>query len=313
MASVDERLYEPVGTGVVAFLLFQLVQLEVVDVGFEQAFVKVAVAQLLQLAQQQVFHFVQRLSGFGASGHQEGAVVAHGHGIAVGKQCLLLLRQVEVDEAGLSVVQYLRYDLQGFDVLAGCAGESPCQAYVLGLGTEHFAYDGRGDRRFLGQVELGQIGVGLHVAEVFVDGGNHLVGIEVTAEADGHVVGHVPRLEVVLDVGDGRILQVFLCTQHGLCAVGVMGEEGGEGLFVHLASVLGERHVLFFVYRLQLGVETADHAVLEAVGLNLGPVFHLIAGDVFRVAGHVVAGVGVGAVSSDGGHQLVVFVGDGIF
>ena len=60
-------------------------------------------------------------------------------------------------------------------------------------------------------------------------------------------------------------------------------------------------------------MEAADDAVLESLGLNLGPVFHFVAGDILGVAGYVEAGVGVGAVGADGCHQLVVFIGNGIF
>ena len=105
---------------------------------------------------------------------------------------------------------------------------------------------------------------------------------------------------------------MFLRAEHGLRAVGVVWEEGIEHRLVHLAAVLGERHVLLLVHRLQFGMEAADDVVLEAVGLNLGPVLHLVAGDVFGVAGHVETGVGVGPVGTDGCHQLVIFVGDGV-
>ena len=60
-------------------------------------------------------------------------------------------------------------------------------------------------------------------------------------------------------------------------------------------------------------METADDAVLEAFCLYLRPVLDLVAGDVLGVAGHVEAGVGVCPAGADGGHQLVVFIGDGIF
>ena len=107
IASVDERLYKPVGTCIVAFQLIELVELEVVDVGLQHFLVKVAVAQLLQLAQQQVFHLVQRLSCLRSSGHQESTVVAHTHGVAISAQGLLLLHQVKVNKSGLPVIQYL--------------------------------------------------------------------------------------------------------------------------------------------------------------------------------------------------------------
>ena len=104
---------------------------------------------------------------------------------------------------------------------------------------------------------------------------------------------------------------MFLAAQGGLVAVGVMGEECGKHGVVHLAVVLGEAHVLLLVDGLQLGVEQAQHQVLEAVGLNLTPGLQLIVGDVLDIHGVVVAGEGVGAGRADGGHRFVVLVGDG--
>ena len=60
-------------------------------------------------------------------------------------------------------------------------------------------------------------------------------------------------------------------------------------------------------------METADHAIFKTFCLNFCPVVNLIAGDVLGVAGHVETGVGVRSVGADGCHQLVIFVGDGIF
>ena len=312
IGAVYKRLHEPVGASGVALQLVLLVEFEIIHRGFQQRFVKVAVAQLLQFAQQQVLHFVQRLPGLGPSGHHEHAVVGHQRGIGVGTQGLLLLRDVQVDEAGLTVVQDLSYHLHQFGIGVGGCGQAPGQGDVLGFQAQHFTGEGRGDVIFLWQVQHRQFRIGLQRAEVLVQRGNHLVGVEVAAEADGHVVGHVPRLVVLLDVGDGRVLQVLLRAQHRLRTVGVMGEEGGQHGLVHLARVARQRHVLLFVHRLQFRMEAADDTVPEAFGLNLGPLLYLVGGDVLGVAGDVEAGVGVGAVGADGGHQLVVFVGDGI-
>ncbi len=168
-----------------------------------------------------------------------------------------------------------------------------------------------GYRSFLLDVEDGQIGVGLHVAEILGDDVDHFVGIEITREADGHVVGHIPLFVVVLDVGDGGILEVLLCAEHGLCSVGVVGEECREHGLGHLAVVLGEAHVFLLVDGFELGVESAQHGVLEAVGLDACPVFDLVGGYVLDVAGLVVGGVGIRTVGADGGHEFVVLVGNG--
>ena len=60
-------------------------------------------------------------------------------------------------------------------------------------------------------------------------------------------------------------------------------------------------------------METADDTVPEAICLNPCPIVNLVAGDVFGVASHVETGVSVGAVGTDGGHEFVVFIGDGQF
>ena len=72
-------------------------------------------------------------------------------------------------------------------------------------------------------------------------------------------------------------------------------------------------HVFLLVDRFQLGVESADHDVLEAVGLDPGPVLDLVRRNVFDIDRPVHRGVGVGFQSADRRHQFVVLVGDGVF
>ena len=60
-------------------------------------------------------------------------------------------------------------------------------------------------------------------------------------------------------------------------------------------------------------METADHAIFKTFCLNFCPVVNLIAGDIFRVASNVETGVGICSVGTDGSHEFVIFVGDGIF
>ena len=88
------------------------------------------------------------------------------------------------------------------------------------------------------------------------------------------------------------------CCQHG---------------FAHLAGILCERHVLFFVNCFKLGMETAYNAVLETVSLYLCPILYLIGRNVFGVASYIEAGICIGSVGSDGCHQFVIFIGNGIF
>ena len=89
-----------------------------------------------------------------------------------------------------------------------------------------------------------------------------------------------------------------------------MGKEACVDGFEHLAVVAGEVHVVFLVDGFELGVESANHVVAEAVGLDLRPVLHLVGGDVLGVDGFVVGGPGVGAAAAYHAHHLVVLVGD---
>ena len=96
-----------------------------------------------------------------------------------------------------------------------------------------------------------------------------------------------------------------------LRAVRVVREEEGIDGVESLLRVVGQAHVLLLIDSFQLGVETAEDAVLETVGLDLRPVFDLVGGNLLDIAGHVVGGVGVGAFRADDGHQLVILVRDG--
>ena len=115
---------------------------------------------------------------------------------------------------------------------------------------------------------------------------------------------------MVLDVDDGWVLEVFLRTDSGLRSVRMVREQRRHERFEQLASVLCRIHVALFVHGFQLGVESADHQVLESVCLNLRPVLDLIARNVFHIAGHIIAGIGIGSIRTDSAHQLVVFIRD---
>ncbi len=95
-------------------------------------------------------------------------------------------------------------------------------------------------------------------------------------------------MEIVLDVDDARVLEMLLLTDGGLGAVRVgRGEKLPEGSKL-LVVVACHGDVLLLVYSLQLGVETADHHVLESVALYLSPVLYLVVRDVLYIAGHII-------------------------
>ena len=117
-------------------------------------------------------------------------------------------------------------------------------------------------------------------------------------------------VEIVLYVDDARVLQVLLLTDGGLSAIRVgRGEELPEGS-PSLVIIACHGDVLLLVHGFQLGVETTDYHVLEAIALNLRPVLDLVVRDVLYIASHVIAGVGIGTFTSDACHQLVVLVRD---
>ena len=61
----------------------------------------------------------------------------------------------------------------------------------------------------------------LPLSEIAVNDGYHLVRIKITSHADGHVVGYIPLLKVVLNIRNRWVLQVGLSTNRGLRAIGV--------------------------------------------------------------------------------------------
>ena len=79
---------------------------------------------------------------------------------------------------------------------------------------------------------------------------------------------------------------------------------------IELATVGCQTDVILLVHGLQLGMETTDDHVLETVTLDLRPVLNLVRGDILRIAGHIVRGVGIRTLCTNGCHQLVVLIGD---
>ena len=241
----------------------------------------------------------------------KGTVVVQRVSAGIGTHATLLLVDVDVDETALAVVQHALEEVGQHGVVAAVAAVQTIGAHsVLGIEAADVLGDDAGDGFLALKLQLGHR-TRLHIAPVLVDNLDGLVGVEIARQADADVVGHIVGGHEVADVAHRGVLQVLLAAQGGLVAVGVMGEEGGKHGVVHLAVVLGEAHVLLLVDGLQLGVEQAQHQVLEAVGLNLAPSLQLVVGDVLDIHGVVVAGEGVGAGRADGGHGLVVLVGDG--
>ena len=103
---------------------------------------------------------------------------------------------------------------------------------------------------------------------------------------------------------------MLLRTDGGLRAVRMRGEKLGQQSLVLLVAIAGETNVVLLIDSLQLGMEAANHHILEAVGLHLCPVLNLVRGNVLYIAGHVVRGEGIRALATDGSHQFVVLIGN---
>ena len=86
----------------------------------------------------------------------------------------------------------------------------------------------------------------------------------------------VPLIEIVLDVRDGGVLQVFLRADSGLESVRMSRPEhladGGK----ELALVAGQTDVILLIDSLKLCMEATDYHVLESVGLDLCPVLNFV-------------------------------------
>ena len=221
---------------------------------------------------------------------------------------LHLIIDVEVDESGRAVAEHRADDVQGVNLQGVAAVEAPTHPQRLSLQAIDGGVAWSGDGLQGGEHRLANVLTGLPLSEVAVDDGNDLIGIEVAGHADGYVVRAIPLIEVVLDVHNRRILQVFLRADGGLCAIGVGGEEHLAHRLPELARVLCDADVIFFVDGLQLRVETTDDHVLETVALNACPVLHFVRGDVLGVARHIVRRVGIRALGTDGSHEFVVLV-----
>ena len=163
------------------------------------------------------------------------------------------------------------------------------------------------------ELECGDIGIGLPVTEVLLQGCYHLVGLEVAGYADSYVIRYIIGVVILLYIGDGRVLEVFLAAEGRLFSVRVVREQSLVDSFPDLAAVLGKGHVFLLVDGIKFGVEAADYAVTESVCLNLRPIVDLVGGNLLGINRLVGRSPCVCAVRAYHRHELVIFVWDGIF
>ena len=177
-------------------------ELIVVDHAHEQVVVEVAGAQLGHLAKQQVTHFFQRLALVGIANEHQHRVVGHGVGESTARHHLEGLVQVEVHQTGRAVGEHFTDDVHGV-VLQRLGGvKSPAQGNEFSLLTDNRGVDRCGNGCQCREFGTSQVVIGLPTAKVAFQDGDDLIGVKVTRHTDGHVIGAVIIVEVVLDIGD---------------------------------------------------------------------------------------------------------------
>ena len=220
------------------------------------------------------------------------------------------LVQIQVEESGLAIAQHIfhqrqRICLQGISLQ--CA---PSYPHLLCLLANHCRILGLREFRQRSELRLTHILAWFPLAKVLIDNLNGLVRIQVATHTDGHIVGYIPFLEIVLDIGDRGVLQVLLRTDGGLCAIGMVGPQQGTDRVVQFSHITGQSDVILLIHSLELGVETTNHHIHKAVALNLSPVLDLVGRDILCITGHIVRCIGVCTLRTDGSHQLIVFIGN---
>ncbi len=105
---------------------------------------------------------------------------------------------------------------------------------------------------------------------------------------------------------------MFLRSDGGLRSIRMRGSQLLAQSAEYLVAIVRQVHIILFVDSFQLRVEATNHHVLEAVGLNLGPVFHLIRRNILRIASDIIRSEGIRSLGTDSRHQLVILVGDEI-
>ncbi len=307
---VDESIHKLVCARAVALQRAVIAQFHVVDHCGKEVVGKLSLLQLLYLGEHQLAHLLQALALLGASHQDELPIIGHAH--AAGPCTLNLHRRVEVqvEQASLAIGEHVGDDIERVSLVAGRALRLPSHHQVLGLKAHHRGVHGGSQLTHLSILGTAEVVTLLPVAEILVDDGHHLVGVEIARHADSHVVGHIVTVEVILDVDYGRVLQMVLRSDGRLCAIGMVGEELGAQRIPFLIVVAGQSDVVLLIDSLQLGVESADNHVLEAVTLYLSPCVNLIGRDVLHITGDIIGSVSVATLRANGRHELVILIGD---
>ena len=143
-----------------------------------------------------------------------------------------------------------------------------------------------------------------------VDG---LLNINIATDKDGHIIGNIISVEVILDVDQRRILQMLGITNGALLTVGVvLVKQVRQGVVRNAVAVI-QCAVLFFVNNFELRVEKTEHGVDETVRFNGRPLFQAVGRQTYFVNCLFVPGVRIQATGPHNAVKLVKFIGDGVF
>ena len=229
----------------------------------------------------------------------EQAVAGRGH------RELLLVHQPAVDARALPVGQHLGRDVQrirvGMPVVGDVMGhDDRGQGPVLGLGQGHPAF--RGGGRLAGDVAGHRTLRLRHPAEVQLDVGEGLGGIEVADQDQGRVLGHVVGVEELPHVVDGGGLEILHAADDR-----VLVRVHRIGLVVHQLRQQAERAVLvapaaLFLDHLPLGLEglLVDAERGHPIRLQPQDQRQILGGDRLQERGRVLGRIGVALAPHSG-------------
>ena len=112
--------------------------------------------------------------------------------------------------------------------------------------------------------------------EVLIDDADGCLHVDVTGYDDGHVVGNIPRIEVLVHPPQRRVLQVLDGADGRPLAIGVDFPQLSVHRIPDQPILVVDRPVLLFVHRLELGLEQTEDRVSEALRFDSRPLFKTV-------------------------------------
>ena len=284
--------------------------LHIVDDAGQQIVREITLLQLVKFAKHEGLHLIEALSLLGCSHHEEGTVIMHHLSPTASTLYFHGLVQVEVKKTCTAVAQHLLQQFKGVSLKGISLFGTPRHPYLLSFLTDNRCVLRLCQRGQWCKLRLRNISTRFPTRKILIDDSDGLVRIEITSHTDGDIIGHVPLLEIILDIRNRRILQMLLSTDGGLQTIRMIREEQLQKARQHFTHVGCQTDIIFLVHSLELGMETTNHHILETVALNLRPILNLIRGYILGIAGHIIRGISIRTLCTDGSHQLVILIGD---